>query len=261
MFTQIDDLILVPYIRTSTDEQGNSIEDQDTVLRRWGELYQVSLTDAVIDEDVSGGIDIDQRPGGQQLIEMLRDGVGNGFVCTAIDRAFRKTIDGLIKSDWFNAKGFYFFTVLEHVDTSHPEGWEAFGHKLISAEAERRKTGYRTRNALRELKNKSRAFGPTPYGCIKKVLRPGCKDEVKKLYRDPEQWAIREDIIKMRMVQELSWSAICAELEANHVLAPNGGAYWHKSTIIGICKQHDALKHIPLQANNNEAEVSLEVVK
>ena len=253
---------LLGYVRTSTDEQGNSLTDQDTALHRFCDLYGHELVDVIVEEDVSASVPLEKRPRGRELMDRLRDGGADGIVITELDRAFRLTVDGILQSDWFTDQGLVICTINERVDTSTPDGWLSFAIKLVTGEWERRKTRWRTRRTLAGLRERGKLYsGTVPYGCVKTECgrEPDDNGGVRikyRLYRDPETWGAREMIVRMREDEELSLRAICAELQERGVPAPSGGRLWHISTLQGILESHDGLKHIPLRTDAHEAPVS-----
>ncbi len=254
---------LLGYVRTSTDDQDNSLSDQDTALHRFCELYGHELVDVIVDKDVSASVPLEKRPGGRVLMDRLRDGEADGIVITELDRAFRLTVDGITQSDWFTDQGLAIFTIAERVDTSTPDGWLSFAIKLVTGEWERRKTRWRTRRTLAGLRERGKLYsGTVPFGCVK--VECGREDDghgnerIKyRLYRDPETWGMREMIVSLREDNELSLRAICAELQERGVPAPSGGRLWHISTLLGILESHDGLKHIPFQPDSPEPLVSV----
>lgn len=255
---------LLGYIRTSTGEQDNSISDQDTLLNRYCAMFEHEMVDVIIDEDVSAGITFEMRPGGRVLMDRLREGEADGIVITEIDRAFRLTVDGIVQSDWFTDQGLAILTIHERIDTSTPDGWLSFAIKLVTGEWERRKTKWRTRRSLNGLRERGLLYsGTAPYGCAKVEIAREHTPEGERvkyaLVRDPETWAIREEIVAMR--ERLSLRAICMSLREQGIPSPSGGWLWHVSTVLGILETHDRLKHIPMRAANNEARVSVDGVQ
>ena len=232
---------LIGYIRVSTDEQardGQSLAIQDLQMHRFCELYGHELVDVVVDDGVSAGVDLENRGGGAALLDQIRDGGIDGVVVQRIDRLFRKTVDGLLTAAWFNRRGVAIQSINEHIDTGSPDGWLTLTILLATAEYERNKIAQRAREVSEGLREQGKAWGPTPYGCVR-----GDGDDAGKLFRDPAKWAVREQIVEMR--RTLSLRAICAELRERGIPAPGGGRLWHSSTLKGILDTHHDLEHIP----------------
>lgn len=240
---------LIGYIRVSTDEQardGQSLAIQDMQLHRYCDLYEHELADVYIDEGVSAGTPLEKRPGGSELLDRLRDGEVDGVVFQRIDRVFRMAVDGLVTAAWFNRRGLSLHSVNEHINSSTPDGWLSLTILLATAEYERNKIKQRARETSDGLRQQNKAWGPTPFGCIR-------RDD--QLFRNPEQWGVRERIILMR--KTLSLAAICTELQEKNIPAPSGGRLWHRSTLKGILDTHHEIERIPLLDNAPELSISL----
>lgn len=246
---------LIGYIRVSTDEQardGRSLSIQDLQLQRYCELYGHELVDVVVDEGVSASVDFERRPGGQRTLEALKDGAADGVVVQRLDRMFRITLDGLQTFSWFDRRGLVVQSVNEKIDTAAPEGKLQLTLILATAEYERNKIQQRAREVSAGLREQGRAWGPVPYGCIR---------DGERLFRDPELWGVREEIVRLYDGGEgISLRAIAAELRERAIPAPGGGRLWHASTLTGIIRSHCEMEHIPLLADGAEAPVSLQAV-
>ena len=79
-------------MRTSTDEQDNGIEAQRVAIDRAAEFYGWEVV-AHLDEQVSGGVDLDQRERGALALGMVRAGVADALVVAKLDRLSRSTVD------------------------------------------------------------------------------------------------------------------------------------------------------------------------
>ena len=248
---------LLGYIRVSTDEQGNSIADQERLIKQYCAMYEHDLTCVITDENVSAGVTLEQRPGGKALMKTLEQGLFDGIVVKELDRAFRLAIDGLKTVDWFNARGLHIHTVYDRIDTSHPDGWGSLALKLVMGEWERRKIQHRTKITMDGLRKAGKKFGAVPYGLV----------EVDGfLYCDPETWPVRQSIVEQGatrtgavMQQIVDW------LELGGIPAPGGkgkggkevgGVRWHKSTVSRIIKTHPDLEHIPPLSDAPESTIS-----
>lgn len=227
---------LIPYIRVSTDDQNTSVEIQQQRIQRFCDFYGHTLAcPPIIDESVSGGKAIFTRPGGHILEQRLLDGEADGVIATVIDRMFRLAVDGLNQADWFQKKGLDLVFTDDMVDTSHPDGWMAFAQKVVAADWERRKIGYRTRLAMQKLRADGKNNSQTPFGLI----------EVDGLlYRDPERWPQRERVMELvNSAPALSLDKACKQLHRDGIKPPQGDN-WHKSTVSRIAQTHHEFSHI-----------------
>lgn len=254
---------LIGYIRVSTDEQarnGHSMAVQDKALHTYCELYEHDLVDVIVDDGVSAGTELAKRPGGAMLMDRLRNGEADGVVFTDLDRMFRLTVDGLLTAQWFERRDLRIHAVNEHIDTTDPDGWFVLTLKLAVSERERRKTSQRNTRVAAGLKAAGKAYGHTPYGCIR---RGGA------LYQDPNTWPIRQRIVDRKAAGE-SYKQLAKTLNQDGVPAPFAGKtrkvnnrkttltgrLWHVSTLLGIVKNHHELEHIPPLPEAPETPVS-----
>lgn len=90
------------YIRCSTADQENSLELQEKSLRKYCADKSLTITDTIIDEDVSGFKPLYTRKGGSQIPALLSS--TKIIVAMKPDRLFRNTIDGLTTVAEWNAK-------------------------------------------------------------------------------------------------------------------------------------------------------------
>ena len=93
---------LIAYARVSTDYQaefGHSLPQQVDRLRDHAALLGHTVVDVVLDEGVSGSVELHKRPAGKQLLEALRTKRADGALVVRLDRLFRNTLDGLIFFD------------------------------------------------------------------------------------------------------------------------------------------------------------------
>jgi len=159
----------IGYIRVSTSKQeqfGGSIEAQKDRILLYGRMYGLEIVDFL--EDASSAKSIRNRPAMLDLISRCRGGEAEAFVCCKIDRMFRNTIEGLQTADEFTALGVSMYFVdmggLE-ADVTTARGRRIFAYELIDAEAERMRTGERTREVLGHKRENGRQHSATaPYG-------------------------------------------------------------------------------------------------
>lgn len=243
---------LLGYIRVSTDDQareGQSIEIQRLQIQQFCATQGHDLVDVLVDDGVSASIDFERRPAGADLRDRLLNGEADGMVCQRMDRAFRVALDGLTFFTWLDRQGFVFRSVNEAIDSATPEGMMMVTMLLGLAECERKKIQQRSREVTRGLREQGKAWGGTPFGCV----RVG-----DRIFRDPEQWQHRELIIELRETG-LSLRAIAAELNERRILSPSGGRVWHVSTLKGILGSHADLESIPELPEPPDAPASADV--
>lgn len=228
---------LFGYIRVSTEDQakdGQSLAIQDLQIQRYCDLYEHTLVDVFVEEGVSAGAPLENRPQGRELIARLQGDEAEGIVIQRLDRLTRVTIDGLLLFASFNRQGLAVHSVNDRIDSATPDGWVQLTLMLAMAEYERNKIRQRAKETADGLRAQGKVYGPTPYGCMSVDGR---------LFRDPTTWAVREQIMDWR--KGLSLRAIVEELRVRKIAAPGGGRCWHVSTLLGIIRSHPDIQNIP----------------
>ena len=94
----------IGYVRVSTDEQAKSglgLEAQIAKIKAYAELFDIELTEIIMDEGISGKT-LD-REGLQRAIKILKDKKAEGMVIAKLDRLTRNVADsGTIGSTVFD---------------------------------------------------------------------------------------------------------------------------------------------------------------
>ena len=174
-------MLAIGYARVSTDKQsrdGLSLGAQENAIKHYCDLYQIPLSEILIDRGVSAK-SIKGRPAMESLINKIANPDIDAVVVYKIDRMFRSIRDALATFDNFKHHGVQFHSVLEKWDTSTAMGEFAMNMLLSIAQLERRQTSERTSFTLREKKqtnnrgnsimafrtdNKILSVGRAPYG-------------------------------------------------------------------------------------------------
>ena len=241
---------LVAYIRVSTDEQAESGHSlplvQPQIIAATCEREGHELVDVIVDDGVSAGSPLWNRAGGKALREILESGEVDGVMVWKLDRLFRLGVDALSVGTWFLNRGLHIRSATEHIDINTPEGWMTFGIMALNAEYERRKIVARAVDVSRSLLANGRVYGPVPFGCVAVDGR---------LWRDPDTWRIRADIVAKKQCG-YSYRAISDDLRERGIPAPNGGKRWAISTLRNVIETHHDLEHIPERECCNETGVS-----
>lgn len=249
---------LLGYIRVSTDDQardGVSLAlTQPHILNRWaaqsGHVLIDVIQDGAVDAQgkargISAGTLFETRRGGRELLGRLDDGEADGLLVWKLERAFRDSWDALGVGRWLRRRDLHLLSATEAVDIHSRVGWLAYGLTALTAEYELGKMQDRGREVSTALRERGRVFGNTPYGCVRINRRVG-DTEIKELYRDPAEWAVREEIVALRA--QMSLRHLVKHLRARGIAPPGSGTGWHVSTIWNILETHDALRHLPFVA-------------
>ena len=99
----------IAYVRVSTSRQaddGNSISNQDNRIRDYAKLRGLKLRsrDIVIDDGVSGGIPLWDRPAGGMLLDRIEAGKCQHIITVKLDRLFRIVGDALDTIDYLHSE-------------------------------------------------------------------------------------------------------------------------------------------------------------
>jgi DNA invertase Pin-like site-specific DNA recombinase len=159
------------YGRHSTATQSLTEAAQRSSVEAYAAAYlQCSQLDEwLYDAAVSGGTSMFERPEGRRLWAMAQP--GDHIVIAKLDRAFRRTLDGLTILEMLEAKGVFFHCVQQKVDTFTAQGRAILTVLLAFAELEREQAAERTREALAVKRERGLPIGGAPPLGWKKVGR------------------------------------------------------------------------------------------
>lgn len=206
------------YVRVSTDKQECSAEAQQADILRRGPCDRM-----FVDEDVSGGMPLQDRPQGKVMWDLLRP--GDTVVVAKLDRAFRNLSDAANTHQNFKAQRIALVVLDMPIDINTPAG-ELFFHQLCAfAQFERRMIADRTRRACQHKLSTGKPYGcARPLGWLKKngAYIP-CETERETGRR----------VLALRS-EGLSWPKIAMRLAREGVRRPHslsGSGYY--------CRPHD----------------------
>ena len=136
------------YGRHSTDKQGLTEEVQRTKVEAYIQLHLPDEQYAgwLYDTAVSGGKPLFERPKGRELWALVQP--GDHIVIAKLDRAFRRTIDGLRSLEMLEAKKVFLQSADRQMDTSTGIGRAGVTIALAFAQLDRDQASERTRDAM-----------------------------------------------------------------------------------------------------------------
>jgi len=216
----------VAYTRVSTDEQareGVSLDAQAERLRAYCTMSGLQIEALIREEGISGSVALGHRPGGRELLRLIRQHKVQHVVSLRLDRLFRDAVDCLAQTRQWDEGGIALHLVDmggQSLNTASAIGRLFLTMTAAFAELERNLTAERTKAALAHKKNHRQAYSPTPYGFqrIENLLVP-----------DPAEQAVIARILELH-VAGASLRSIAATLNAQGVPAKKGGK-WHHSAI------------------------------
>lgn len=216
----------VCYTRVSTDEQareGVSLAAQEERLRGYCMMSGLNIVATLREEGISGRTPIAHRPGGKEMLQLIREKKVQHIVALKLDRLFRDAEDALRQTRQWDEGGI----ALHLVDMGGTaiNTASAMGRLLITmmsgfAELERNLIAERTAAALQHKKRHRQAYSPTPYG----FQRQG-----DLLIPDPDEQAI---VARIRVMHDtgMSLRAIIRTLNEEGIPAKRGGK-WQVSAV------------------------------
>ncbi len=218
----------VLYTRVSTQEQcdsGVSLDAQDERLRAYATVAGLSVVALVREEGVSGKTPLGHRPGGKEMLRMLRAGAQH-IVALKLDRLFRDAEDALRQTrEWDKTNVTLHILDLggQMVNTASPMGRMLLTVIAGMAELERSLIAERTAAALQHKKAHHQVYSPTPLG----YQRDG-----NQLIPDAEEQAL---VSRIRQLHDdgASMTGIAGQLNGEGIVGKNGGR-WYATTISKI---------------------------
>lgn len=203
----------VGYVRTSTDEQaisGLGLAAQRAAIVQECEARGWRLVET-FEDPASSGKSMSGRPGLAAALEAVETGLAATLVCAKLDRLSRSVHDfsGLLLRA--ERAGWSLVLLDLGVDTTSVMG-EAMANMVANfAQAERRRIGERTRDALAVKRDQGVQLG-------RPVSLP--KDVGRRIVREKR----RGD----------TWSAIARRLNEDGVATAQGGDCWWPATVRGV---------------------------
>lgn len=156
---------LYGYVRVSTDLQEASAEAQRDTLLRYAAGIGRQLDCLYVDQDVSGGIPLRDRPAGKQMWDKLEP--GDTVLVTTQDRGFRSFEDVVHTFYVWKHTGIKLHILDFPVDLTTDEGEMWFMQKAVFAAYEKKQIGKRTKAAYEHRRRNGQPYGPTrPYGWV-----------------------------------------------------------------------------------------------
>ena len=168
-----DAISTVAYIRVSTGRQvdeGNSIDSQQQKIMDYARMKGLELLsrNIIIEEGVSGGIPLFERPAGKLLLKRIESGKFEHLISMKLDRLFRITSDAINTIEYLNEDHHIKVHIVDlggqAIDTSNAMG--KFFLTIMSglAEMERGLISERTLEGMAYLKREQLRFTRAIYG-------------------------------------------------------------------------------------------------
>ena len=223
----------IAYIRVSSKRQvdeGVSMEAQKRRILEYARFKGLNLADddIIIEEGVSGGIPIWERPRGRLLKQKLSTGQYANLISMKIDRMFRMTTDMLNTIDELADAGIAIHIVDmngEALDTSTSMGRFFLTVMGAMAEMERGLISERTQEGMNQLKSTHQKFTQSLYGWNAK--------EDGSLYPNWNEQDVIDYMHWQIDVNGMSASAVARNLNKLNIKGKRGGK-WYSSGLIRV---------------------------
>ena len=223
----------IAYIRVSSKRQvdeGVSMEAQKRRILEYARFKSLNLADddIIIEEGVSGGIPIWERPRGRLLKQKLSTGQYANLISMKIDRMFRMTTDMLNTIDELADADISIHIVDmngEALDTSTSMGRFFLTVMGAMAEMERGLISERTQEGMNQLKSTHQKFTQSLYGWNAK--------EDGSLYPNWNEQDVIDYMHWQIDVNGMSASAVARNLNKLNIKGKRGGK-WYSSGLIRV---------------------------
>ena len=217
----------IGYCRVSRPELetgSQSLTMQEERIRLYAPSAGLDLTEVVIEDGVSAGKPLIERPQGRYVVEKLRSGEAKAFVALRLDRVFRDTLDALKTIEAFDKGGIAVHFVDfggQSFDSTSPLGKFVFTMQAAFAEMERMKIGERIRENKASRRKHGRSYAVPRFGHV--------NDAGKVSVESDEQIVLKR--IAAARSKGWSYAKIAAALNEAEVPTKQGGARWYASTV------------------------------
>lgn len=224
----------VGYVRGSTDEQEKTLQAQEQRIREYVAYEKtLELVDLLVDKGVSATKPLAERKQGSLVVGHVRRKSVNAVIATKLDRLFRSTLDCLVTTSEWDARGVALHVIDfggGTISTASAVGRFMLTQLAAVGELERGMTSERTATVLKHMREKGlRTSGSTPYG-----YRFEKRGEVHVMVPDEAEIVVVHEILDMH-ARGMSMRNIAGLL--NDKKAPTRGKRWHATTVARILRQ------------------------
>jgi len=153
------------YLRVSTGRQALSLAAQRDAIERFASFSGIEIAGEYIDEGVSGGKRLEDRPAGSLLLADIRAGDIEGVVVAKQDRLFRSCADASRLVEEFRKGGKQIASASENIDSATISGRMTLQMLAVFGENEREMIAERTKATAERLAKERRSRSSrAPFG-------------------------------------------------------------------------------------------------
>lgn len=218
---------VVGYVRVSTDEQALGPEAQRAALAKWCTANGAELVAVHQDLGISGGAELERRPGLLAALEALRTSGAGVLLVAKRDRLARDVVVAAMVERLAERAGARVLTADGTGNGDGPESGLMRGIIDVFAQYERALIRARTKAALAVKKSRGERVGEIPFG-----FRLG--NVGSHLEANAQEQATIGLIVRLRR-QGLTISAIVDRLTQDRV--PARGSRWHATTVSRLLRR------------------------
>lgn len=235
MRSVVDPALAIAYIRCSTSEQSLGPEAQLRAIQDWAARNQVRVA-AVFQDDVSGALPVDKRPGlGKALDAVRRSGAGILLVAK-IDRLARDAALAQMLASELRRSGAAVVSADGVGNGNSAEAELIRGIFAQFAAFERSLIRSRTKAAMAVMKSRGELVGSVPYGCKLGADGVHLEPNIGEQAIIAEMQALRAQGLSYRKIRD------CLNEMGVPARAPHGGdgspGRWHLSSVFDILAKH-----------------------
>lgn len=223
-----DPTLAVALLRVSTDEQALGMEAQRAAIAGWAERQGITIVRWAEDLGVSGGADLDKRPGLLDALRMVRETRARYLVAHKADRIARDVyVSELVKRELRGMGSVV--ALVEGICGEDPFSEMAATVMDAAARLERRLIAMRTKDALAVKRAKGeKTGGSVPFGF--RLLPDGVH-----LEPDPEEFHVLTRILELRRLGKGGRQIAAALDEEGH--QPRGTT-WNPGNLQTMADRH-----------------------
>lgn len=221
-------LIAVAYLRVSTDDQALGPEAQRAAIKRWAAAAGVDVVAVHEDLGVSGGAELDERPGLMAAIDALGVHGAGVLVVAKRDRLARSVLITAAVESLAAGRGARVVSADGTSNAEGPEGMLMRGLVDLFAQYERALIVTRTKAALAVKRSRGELVGSVPIG--------SSVGDGGRLGPNAAELAAVSRVRELRAVG-MSVRAIAAALNEEGV--PARGKQWHATTVARLLSRSE----------------------
>ncbi len=159
-------LVAVAYLRVSTEDQQLGPEAQRAAIERWATAKGVVVASWHVDQGVSGGAELDKRPGLQTALDAVKEGTAGLLVVAKRDRLARDVVLAALIERLAQKEGAKVVSAAGEGGDDIDDPSSMLMRRIVDAfaEYERALIRSRTRAALAVKKKRGERVGTVPFG-------------------------------------------------------------------------------------------------